>query len=336
MPQIGVVLTGGTVGSTHGPDSLIRIGDSEEQLLVDHPDLVVEQPLRKLSEDMEPSDWLLIAESVRRLAKDGVSGVTILHGTDTMSYSACALSFLLNDINIPVVFTGSMIPPGNPFSDAVTNFEDALVAARSLPSGVFVSFSGVLNHPSSVHLGTRVRKVRAAGTGFASIGANPVAKVESGTLVMNEQYAPKRQPIGPSAKKLTSRVDDRVLFLQLYPGCPLNTLADTVVKSEIKAVSIELFASLTGPCSSSTMSLPGFVAECNAHGVTVVGSTNDGVKRHTAWYESTKAFVDVGGLLLPGMLPEAATVKLMWALPLTTNRSDLEDLMMQTVADEFR
>jgi len=336
MRQIGVVLTGGTVGSTREPDALIRLGDEPERLLLDRPDLVIEQPLRVLSEDMEPTDWLVIAESVRRLAKDGVSGVVILHGTDTMAYSACALSFLLCDLDIPVVLTGSTVPPGVPISDAATNFEDALVAVRSLPSGVFISFSGTKGRPSLVHSGTRVRKVRAAGHSFASIGTSPVARVESGVLVGYRRREPRRRLPDRWTGAGAPRVDDRVLFFRLYPGCPLDTLAHVVVNGGIRAVSVELFASLTGPHTHPVASLTRFAAECTARGVMVVGSASDGVKRSGTWYESTKAFVDAGGILLPGLLPEAAMVKLMWALPLTDERSDLIKLMAYPVADEFR
>src|SRR5438128_10331360 len=77
------------------------------------PSVAIRYPLRQLSENLEPQDWLSIADSICELAEhERIIGALVLHGTDTMAYTASALSFFLTDIDFPVVLTGSNIPSG--------------------------------------------------------------------------------------------------------------------------------------------------------------------------------------------------------------------------------
>src|SRR5579862_5669203 len=217
---IGIVLTGGTIGA-HEDNLILSVGEGptqaetaliELQRMWPGPESLrtkVASPLRKLSENLEPSDWLTIAASVRQfIEKDNVDGVLVFHGTDTMAYTAAALSFLLCDLDRPVVMTGAKLPSGDRGSDAKRNVQTALVALHDLSAGVYVAFAGDQS-AGKVHLGTRVRKLKASGRtlgrAFRSVNRRPVGVVEHGHFTACVPYTAERHT------GFTQALNDRVL-----------------------------------------------------------------------------------------------------------------------------
>jgi len=207
--RLGLVLTGGTIGST-------APGDSDVVRLMRGPNaagmpgwlagpmaafgahqLSIERPVELHSEEARPSDWEAMATSCRKLAERGVDAICILHGSDTMAYAAAALSFTLADLRLPIVLTGSNLPPDAEDSDAKNNVRAALVALRTLPDGVYLVFAGTADGDALVHLGTRVRKERASGSAFVSPNGGPVAVVERGRMRRLVPW-PLPQPLGPT------------------------------------------------------------------------------------------------------------------------------------------
>jgi L-asparaginase type I len=336
---VGLVLTGGTIGAFE-EDSVLSVGGQAEgeANVVDQlwPGLgartVVRSPLRKLSENFEPRDWLAISAAVRDLVNaDAVAGTVILHGTDTMSYTAAALSFLLADLEAPVVLTGSNFPSHHPDSDALHNVRDALVALGSLKRGVYVAFAGGTELPSLVHLGTRVRKERAADQAFFSVNREPVGMVRKG--VFRQLEPPHLHEV---ASGFAERMDDRVLSVRLYPGLDFDALLAAVRAGDTRAVLVELYASATGPDTRDRFSLPAFIRSCAELGVLVATTVSNPVSRHAASvYETTLAIEDAGAMFLRDMIPEAAVVKLMWALAQEAEPQQVRDLMLTPIAGEI-
>jgi L-asparaginase/Glu-tRNA(Gln) amidotransferase subunit D len=227
--RLGLVLTGGTIGSTSP-------GDSDVVRLMRGPNaagmpgwlsgplasfgahqLSIERPVDIHSEEARPADWEAISTSCRKLADRGVDAICILHGSDTMAYAAAALSFSLADLRVPIVLTGSNLPPDAPESDAKNNVAAALVAARSLPSGVYLVFAGSTDGDALVHLGTRVRKERASGRAFVSPNGGPVAIVERGRMRRLVPW-PLPQPIGLTKAQIGAMADG--------PGGPSEPTVD--------------------------------------------------------------------------------------------------------------
>lgn len=289
----------------------------------------VRRPIGMLSENLAPEDWTAMAASIRGLAEEeGVDAILILHGTDTMAFTSAALSFMLSDLQVPIVVTGSNKPSDQPRSDAVQNLHASLVALENLGPGVFIVFAGRPTAAGRVHIGTRVRKVRASGNAFASVGRRPVAEVRT------DEFVQLWAPDPPRPMPFRGEVDKRVLSLRLYPGLDLGAIFDSLIPNQMRGVVIELYASFTSPSAQPRYSVPRFVDACSASGVPVVAAVANEPIGKPNLYESRIAFEEAGGAILH-MLPETATVKLMWALGMDSRADAVLELMNTNIANEM-
>ncbi|MBO0821424.1 MAG: asparaginase, partial [Nocardiopsaceae bacterium] len=138
------MLTGGTIGQRGAAGGAVPDADATAGLAAAHaPDGVLvrtEQVMERNSPDVSPRDWGTLADRVLRGLRQGADGIVILHGTDTLAYTAAALSFALRGVDRPVVLTGSMIPGSAPGSDAPANLRAAYAVAAAPLAGVCVVF----------------------------------------------------------------------------------------------------------------------------------------------------------------------------------------------------
>lgn len=331
---IGLVVTGGTIGSeVVGEEVRLRTkGGPPSELGLstkDGPDFEVVRPLQKLSENIIPADWVTVADATAELVEDSnVSGVVVLHGTDTAAYTAAALAHLTADLEVPVVLTGSNVPATAPNSDAPTNVRDAVVAAKHLGRGAYLSFSGTPGEPSLVFSGTDVRKVAASGQSFGSVKGRPVASVEDGRFVRLEGDAST-----PRLAGYPRRVDDRVLGVTLYPGVDLRTLADAAIQGGMRGVVVELYPTGTGPAVEGKSSLPDFIRRCNENGVVVVTTASLLPVGRTSVYETYADIREAGAVFDSGLIFEAAIVRLMWASAQEESADGVKKLMLELSAE---
>jgi L-asparaginase type I len=336
--SVGLVLTGGTIGAREN-DSVLSVGqatEAEAKLIssawpgTGNPNVRVISPLRQLSENFKPADWLVIAHAVRELVEtERVTSVLVLHGTDTMAYTASALSFLLADIGRPIVLTGSNVPSGHPDSDAVHNVRTALIAAQALERGTYVAFAGGTDLPGQVHLGTRLRKLRASREAFASINRGLVGVVRSDEFVESLPYHAQ------SNDQCAQAVDGRVLALRLYPGLDFEATFQAVVHGDIRGVVIELYASATGPDTQDRFSVTSFIRRCTEHNIVVGTTVAESPDHNGTRYDTTIAIHAAGSVFLRDMLPETATVKMMWALGQSSDPDEVRQLMLRSIAGEI-
>jgi L-asparaginase/Glu-tRNA(Gln) amidotransferase subunit D len=289
------------------------------------PDLRVVQPFRKLSENVTPADWVTIADAVVDLVESSaVSGVVVLHGTDTAAYTAAALTFLAADAGVPVVLTGSNMPATEPDSDAPTNVRDAIVAAGSLGRGAYLSFSGIRGELSLVFAGTDVSKTAATGRAFSSVKGRPVASVVDGRLA--RRYQPANVPASGGQSR---RIDDRVLALTLYPGIDLRLLADAALRGGTRGVVVELYPTGTGPTVQGTSSLSDFIRRCDENGIIVVTTASKLPGDGASAYETFADIREAGAVFDGGLIFEAAIAKLMWALAQTQSPGRTKQLVLE-------
>jgi len=294
--NVMVLYTGGTIGMQASANGLAPASGFEARM---REQLANEQlpnwRFREMaplidSANMTPDYWQRLRTAVVEAVDDGCDGVLILHGTDTLAYSAAAMSFQLLGLPAPVVFTGSMLPAGVPDSDAWENVSGALLAlGEGLAPGVQLYFHGKLMAP------TRCAKIRSYGRNpFAALQRNGGAS-KAGSVPAALDY---RQ-----AKALAS-----VGVLPLVPGIAAQQL-DALIDSGIQALLLECFGSGTAP--SDNAAFLASLKRAQALGIVVVAITQcheGGVELDV--YEAGSRLRGVGVLSGGGMTREAAFGKL--------------------------
>ncbi|MFP3518000.1 asparaginase [Pseudomonas sp. SIMBA_077] len=298
--RVMVLYTGGTIGMQASASGLAPAAGFEARMsefLASQPHLHVPQwRFREMSPlidsaNMTPAYWLRLRTAIiEAVEQEGCDSVLVLHGTDTLAYSAAALSFQLLGLQAPVLFTGSMLPAGVPDSDAWPNVSGALNAlAQGQPYGVQLYFHDELLDP------THCAKVR-------SFGRNPFV-----ALKRNGGGA-KAQSLPSALTYLHPKQEADVGVLSLVPGIGAEQL-DGVLNSGIQALVLECFGSGTGPSDN-----PAFLASLQRaydKGIVVVAITQcheGGVELDV--YEAGSRLRGVGVLSGGGMTREAAFGKL--------------------------
>ena len=294
--NVMVLYTGGTIGMQASANGLAPASGFEARMREQLAHLPAPTwRFREMaplidSANMTPAYWQRLRSAVVDAVDEGCDAVLILHGTDTLAYSAAAMSFQLLGLPAPVVFTGSMLPAGVPDSDAWENVSGALAAlGDGLAPGVHLYFHGALMAP------TRCAKIR-------SFGRHPFAALQRNGGVAKAQALPAaldyRQP-----KALAN-----VGVLPLVPGIDAGQL-DALVASGIQALVLECFGSGTGPSDN-----PAFLASLQRaldRDVVVVAITQcheGGVELDV--YEAGSRLRGVGVLSGGGMTREAVFGKL--------------------------
>lgn len=186
LPTISLISTGGTIASTvdYRTGAVTAQFDAEDVLRA-VPDLAGRANYRGrvvaniLSENMEPPIWQELAEAVREEIAAGADGVVVMHGTDTMQYSASALSFML-DSPVPIVFTGSQRSADRPSSDNVMNAVCAVEAAKADHAETLVCMHASQSDDAcALHRGTRVRKNHTSRRdAFETVGGAPLGRID--------------------------------------------------------------------------------------------------------------------------------------------------------------
>ena len=226
--RITLIYTGGTIGASGkiGKNSLKSEGTGEvlhQILLSKHPeigdnyDLPLRRDISLLSENIVPEDWGLIANSIKTEINAGADGIVVAHGTDSLPYTAAAVSFMLSEIPIPIVFTGSLIPPDRKGTDAIQNLSDSILfSAKSQLAGVYAVFKAKDNS-RRIFLGTRLLSISPYDNYFCSSDHKYVGKIENGTITIFSNRYPERYEL---RRKVTTntQIDPRVAFFEVSPG----------------------------------------------------------------------------------------------------------------------
>lgn len=321
-----VLYTGGTIGMQTSADGLVPADGFEARLRAEqaaHP----ERPapawvFRELSPpidsaNMSQDHWLAMRDAiVGAVTEDGCDAVLLLHGTDTLAYSAAALSFLLLGLGVPVVLTGSMQPAGVPGSDAWDNLFGALaVLAEGVAPGVHLYFHGRLLH------GARASKVRSeAFDAFAE-----VARPRHGEAALELPAALRwRQPRRPA----------NVAVLPLFPGLQAAQVR-ALLATGVEALLLECYGSGTGP--SDDEALLTALREAHARGV-VLAAISQCAEGHVEFgvYAAGSRLAATGLVGGGGMSREAALAKLFALLGAGLDQAEVERWFAVDLCGELR
>jgi L-asparaginase len=310
--RVLVLHTGGTLGMSASADGWAPAPGFLERQLAEHsvfradgmPELVVRElePLLD-SAEMAPGDWARIGREVRD-AYASFDGFVVVHGTDTMAYTASALAFLFEGLAKTVVLTGSQVPLCRPRTDALENLVTSLILAADYRIPEVGLYFG-----SRLFRGCRAVKVNCAGfDAFASPNLPPLA--ETGTqIVVNEDLVRRPAPGADPELRLQESLDPHVGVLWLFPGIT-GAIVRNFLAPPLKGVVLQSFGVGNGPVND-----PDFVAalaEAHERGVVLVDCTqclSGAVAIDT--YATGAGMARAGAVSGGDMTTEAALTKLM-------------------------
>jgi glutamyl-tRNA(Gln) amidotransferase subunit D len=337
LPTVSLISTGGTIASTvdYRTGAVTAQFDAEDVLRA-VPDLAGMANYRGrvvaniLSENMTPDVWQDLARAIYEEIEAGADGVVVMHGTDTMQFSASAMAFML-DTPVPIVFTGSQRSADRPSSDNVMNAVSAVAAAKSDAAEVMVCMhESESDDRCALHRGTRVRKNHTSRRdAFETVGAEPLGTVDydevsdgGDGVTFRRDYAER----GETELALHDDLETDVELVKFTPGTDasrLEALADAdgiVVEGtglgHVNTDWIDVVDDLTDDGTAVVMT-----SQC------LEGRVCDRV------YDTGRDLLDAGVVEGEDILPGTAKVKLMWAL---ANTSDVADTMGESLAGEIQ
>jgi glutamyl-tRNA(Gln) amidotransferase subunit D len=343
LPTISLISTGGTIASTVDyRTGAVTAQFTAEDVLRAVPELAGRANYRGrvvaniLSENMEPDMWQQLAAAVHEEIAAGADGVVVMHGTDTMQYSAAALSFML-DTPVPIVFTGSQRSADRPSSDNVMNAVCAVEAAKADAAEVLLCMHADSNDVAcALHRGTRVRKNHTSRRdAFETVGNKPLATIEYATAKDDGADGEVAADAFDFAREYTTRgetdlalADELVGAVELIKFTPGMDPAAWEYLGDKDGVIIEG----TGLGHVHTDLIPQ-VKELVDNG-TVVAMTSQCLEGRVCdrVYDTGRDLLDAGIVEAGDTLPGTAKVKLMWAL---ANVDDPAAAMTRSLAGEL-
>jgi len=335
LPTISLISTGGTIASTvdYRTGAVTAQFDAEDVLRA-VPDLAGRANYRGrvvtniLSENMTPAVWRDLAETVAEEVRAGADGVVVMHGTDTMQFSASALSYML-DTPVPIVFTGSQRSADRPSSDNVMNAVCAVEAAKADAAEVLVCMhASTSDEDCALHRGTRVRKNHTSRRdAFETVGAEPLGTVDydAEAVEFRREYAERDAVDLDVGLELNESVD----LLKFTPGLDTERYAEMLRSADLDGLVVEG----TGLGHVHTDLIP--VLEGLVDDGVVVAMTSQCLEGRVCdrVYDTGRDLLDAGVVEAGDTLPGTAKVKLMWAL---ANHDDPAGAMRRSIAGELQ
>lgn len=327
--KILIITTGGTLASTIGKEGLEPQLNSKDILsridgITAHFEVEFLELFSMDSSNIQPEEWTLIAETIYKKYKQ-YDGIVIIHGTDTMAYTASVLSYMLVNIPIPVVLTGSQLSIVNPLADAVENCRSAIHMAGSNVPGIFVAFN------RKIILGCRASKLRTVSfDAFESINRDNVANINSNGLEFSNC-----NPVNLHKEEqctIKSNVNDKVFLLKLVPGTNPKVF-DMIYQMGYRGIYIEAFG--IGCMPFLNRDLTDKIQWAIEKGMTILVGTQclyNGSDLEI--YQAGQKILALGVISAGDMTSEAAVTKLMWVLGQTDDKEEISKYFKTNLAGE--
>ncbi len=346
-PPISLIATGGTVASRvdYRTGGVYAVSDPRE-FLHNVPELAaianvhrIERPFTKMSEDMDPSDWQALARVAAKLLNSEDRGVIITHGTDTLHYTAAALSFFLRNLSKPVVLLGSQRSADRGSSDAAVNLICAAHAALSDVAAVGICMHASMDDDRCLFIrGTKARKLHTSRRdAFRPVNELPLAKIwKTGKIDILNPLTPRRPtPVPASSVELDAAFEPRVALVKVYPGADPGVLHYHRSRG-CKGFVLEATALGHVPTAAARNPWIPEIAALIRDGIPVVVATQSLYGRvHPSVYTNLRLLFH-GARAIPAgdMLPETAYIKLGWVLGHTTDLEEVRKMLATNYAGE--
>ncbi len=340
LPKVSIVSTGGTIASkVDYRTGAVKPALDAEDLYSVVPELAGLAEIEAnvlfslFSENIGPQHWPKIAEFVADRARKGADGVVIAHGTDTLGYTAAALSFALTDLPIPVVLVGSQRSSDRPSSDAASNLVAATAVAGQAPFAevVVAMHDWISDEKVAVHRGTKVRKCHTSRRdAFRTVNQKPIAHYDLINRTLNLDATQYRERGKSASLTVKSQFDPNVALIKFYPGISVGII-DWATATGFKGIVLEgtglghvgeaLFSSLERAVNDGVV--VGMCSQC------IWGRV------HMNVYSTGRDLLRIGVLPLGDMLSETALVKMMWAFGQEKNPENVKKIMTTNIANEL-
>jgi len=338
LPRVKLLGTGGTIASRldYRTGAVIPAFSPGELYgavpeLADICNLETEKIFAVFSENMGPKQYIALSQAIGKEIEKGVDGIVIGHGTDTLHHTGAVLTFMCQNLPVPVVLVGSQRSSDRPSSDAALNLMHAMTTAGhgDIAEVLVCMFGPTSDEYGLLHKGTRVRKMHSSyRSTFRTIGDIPVARVSrKGVIPIHKNYNKRRNDRNVSIFPYFS---DEVTMLYYYPGMKPDVM-DAMIDAGYRGIIIVG----TGLGHVNKELYPAIV-RAKEKGVHVF------MTLQTIWgyvhmyvYDTGRDMMAKGVVPAGNMLPEVAWVKLSWILGQTDDPVKVRQMMMTPVNDEI-
>jgi glutamyl-tRNA(Gln) amidotransferase subunit D len=337
LPNIAILSTGGTIASrvdyqTGAVTPALSAQDLYNAVpeLRDYANIHAKIVMSTLSENIHPQQWTKIAKSIATEIRKGIDGVVVAHGTDTLGFTAAALSFSLQNLPVPVVLVGSQRSSDRPSSDAAVNLIGATdIVSRADAAEVMVVMHGETSDTFLyAHRGTRVRKLHTSRRdAFQSINESPLFRLNDDNI---EEISP---PLARRDQKrklsIKPNFDENVALIKTHPGLS-ERLFNNYIDSNLNGIIIEgtglghapdaIHSAIKRALDSDI--IVAMTSQC------IFGRIDMNV------YRTGVELLDMGVIPCEDILPETALVKLMWLLANTKTKEKARELLPISLVGE--
>jgi glutamyl-tRNA(Gln) amidotransferase subunit D len=338
LPKVKLLGTGGTIASRldYRTGAVIPAFSPGELYgavpeLADICNLTTDKLFAVFSENMGPEQYKTLAIAIGKEIENGIDGIIIGHGTDTLSHTAAALTFMVQNPPVPIILVGSQRSSDRPSSDAALNLMHATTAAghSDIAEVMVCMFGPTSDEYGFLHRGTRVRKMHSSyRSTFRTIGDTPIATVSrKGVVPIKEEYNHRRKD---RKVKIMPYFDEKVTIVYYYPNMQPDII-DSLVDNGYKGIII----AGTGLGHINKPLYPA-IERAYKKGVHVFMTVQ------TLWgfvhmyvYDTGRDLMAKGIVPLENMLPETAYIKLGWVLGQTNDREEVKRLMLTPINDEI-
>jgi L-asparaginase len=326
-PRVLLVTTGGTITMLRGPSGSLQPCDDASELIARVPELkqladIDILPLANFdSSNLTPDLWVKLGRAIYQKMRD-YDGFVVTHGTDTLCYTSAALSFILQELNKPVVVTGAQVPLEEIGSDGRTNLINAIRVAISELAEVAVVFGSLIIR------GTRAKKTSVFDL-QAFTSANETALGSIGLSIKFSEFARFRTRKKPLLRPF---LNDNVAMMQVYPGLKPEVLS--YIAQNHDGIVLEGYGA--GNIPNEEKSLVPAIQNSTEKNVPIVVCTQCIVgSTEMELYSVGRAALDAGAIPAMDMTPETALVKLMWVLGQTDDLASVDSMMQKSFVGEL-
>ena len=326
MKKILILSTGGTISSVSTEQGLVP-QDINHLLLDSIIDTDVELFVKSImvldSSNIQPEEWKVIASSIYENL-NSYDGIIVTHGTDTMAYSSSMISFMVQNPNIPVVFTGSQLPILHPLTDAVDNLRCALAMAKSGVKGIFLAFN------RRILFGCRSVKARTSSfDAFETINFREVGTISASGLIIHKEMLEDNN----KEPELHLDIDTEVFLIKLTPNTNPKIIS-ILVESGIHGIVIEAYGA--GGIPYVRRNFADEIKKAVDLGIPVVVCSQCLYERaNLNIYEVGTKILASGAIEALDMTTEASVTKLMYALGKTKDINEIKEIFLSPIAQEI-